>query len=90
MLLRNDFERGKVDNFKVSAVDLGELKGIILYKAGHDELRVKSVEVDCPNEETAYFHVEDQLIMETGVKVRKCKKLWQSCKIKKWKKMKIS
>ena len=35
------FQKGKVDNFKVSTVDLGELKGIILYKSGHNELRVK-------------------------------------------------
>ena len=59
--------------FKVKAVDLGELRGIILYKTGSDDWKVSWVEIDCPQGEVVRFNVNDQPITAKGVKVKKCK-----------------
>ena len=73
--MHNDFERGNTDVFKVSAVDLGDLKGIHLSKTGKYQLTggdawmVSSVEIDGPYSEVARFNVGGQKITESGVKV---------------------
>ena len=67
---KNNFERGNLDVFKIEAVDLGELKGIFLYKDGSDEWIVEKVEVDCPNGEIGVFNFANQKVTKKGIKVK--------------------
>ena len=42
--LRDDFEKGQMDKFKITCVDLGDLKGVYLFKHGSDGLRLSTGE----------------------------------------------
>ena len=68
--MSNNFERANLDVFKIEAVDLGELKGIFLYKEGNDEWIVEKVEVDCPSGELGIFDFSNQEVTKKGIKVK--------------------
>ena len=68
--LKNDFERGSLDTFKLSAINLSELLSVQLMKLGKDEWIVSYVEVDGPFG-TAHFNFEDTIVGENPMEVNK-------------------
>ena len=54
----------------MEAVDLGQLKGIILSKTGSDDWIVEYVEMDCPNGVVEVFEI-GKSIPKDGIKIRK-------------------
>ena len=69
---RDDFERGNVDNFKVYAVNLGDLTSVLLSKSGKDDWYVSYVEVDGPFG-TSRFDFNDKEVTTGGVLAQKTK-----------------
>ena len=68
---RDDFERGKKDTFQVKAVDLGELRGIVLYKMGTDDWNVSYVDIVDESGTKCRFVVDGKKVTSDGVRIRK-------------------
>ena len=69
----DDMERGQTDKFKVSAVDLGDLKGVVLYKAGNDGWAVSHVKVVAPDGTVSKFDAKNQKVSAEGLSIPKSK-----------------
>ena len=67
---KDDFERGKTDSFKVSAINLGTLLACSLKKTGSDDWLVDKVEVDGPFG-TSVFNFGGNSVTESGITVDK-------------------
>ena len=69
----DDWEQGQTDDFTIDAVDLGELKGVVLTKAGKNGWAVSHVEVTAPDGTVSKFDAKNQKVSTEGLSVPKSK-----------------